>query len=67
LFCLCLIPLGGLFRTAGIIGFSINMLAGVFEMLPISPCDGKEVREWSWVIWALVFLPLMVIYLIVTF
>jgi hypothetical protein len=67
LFCLCLIPLGGLFRTAGIIGFSINMLAGVFEMLPISPCDGKEVRAWSWVIWALVFLPLIVIYLIVTF
>jgi Zn-dependent protease len=55
------------FRTAGIIGFSINMLTGVYELLPISPCDGKEVKEWNWIIWALIFIPLMVIYLIVTF
>jgi hypothetical protein len=65
--CLFLVPLGGLFRTAGIIGFSINMLQGVYELLPISPCDGKEVKEWNWIVWALIFVPLMVIYLIVTF
>jgi hypothetical protein len=67
LVCLCLVPLGGIFRTAGIIGFSINMLTGVYELLPIPPCDGKEVKEWSGIIWALIFIPLMVIYLIVTF
>ena len=67
LLCLCLVPLGGLFRTAGMIGFMINLLTGVFELLPVSPCDGSEVRAWSLFVWALVFLPLMALYLIVTF
>jgi hypothetical protein len=67
LLCLCLVPLGGLFRTAGMIGFMINLMAGVFELLPIQPCDGSDVRGWSRAIWALVFLPLVVIYLAVTF
>lgn len=67
LLCLCLVPLGGVFMTAGMIGFMINMLTGVFELLPISPCDGSDVRSWSLGVWALVFLPLMVFYLIVTF
>jgi len=64
--CLLLIPLGCIFRVAGIIGFSINILTSVFELLPISPCDGREVRSWDWRIWAIVFIPLMIIYLIVS-
>jgi Zn-dependent protease len=63
--CLWLIPLGGLFRTAGVLGFSINLLAGVFELLPVAPCDGKEIYRWNRYIWALVFIPLILFYFIV--
>jgi Zn-dependent protease len=67
LLCLCLVPLGGLFATAGMIGFMINLMTGIFELLPIQPCDGSDVSQWSRAIWALVFLPLMFLYLAVTF
>jgi Zn-dependent protease len=63
--CLLLIPLGGVFRTAGMLGFSINLLAGVFELLPVTPCDGKEVFAWNRFIWALIFVPLLLIYFLV--
>ena len=63
--CLFLIPLGGIFRTAGMLGFSINLLAGVFELLPVTPCDGKEVFAWNKFVWALVFIPLVLIYFLV--
>ena len=62
--CLLLIPLGGLLATAGAIGFSINLLQAVFEMLPIKPCDGTGVYQWNKVIWAVVFIPLIIIYFI---
>ncbi|MFA4825745.1 MAG: hypothetical protein WC593_11405 [Methanoregula sp.] len=63
--CLFLIPFGGIFRTAGMLGFSINLLAGVFELLPITPCDGKEVFSWNKFVWALVFVPLLLVYFLV--
>ncbi|MDP3563904.1 MAG: M50 family metallopeptidase [Methanoregula sp.] len=63
--CLFLIPLGGVFRTAGMLGFSINLLAGVFELLPVTPCDGREVFAWNKFVWALVFVPLILIYFLV--
>ena len=67
LLCLCIVPLGGLFAAAGMIGFMINLMTGIFELLPIPPCDGSDVRQWSRAVWALVFLPLMILYLAVTF
>ncbi|MGA7627674.1 MAG: hypothetical protein WCA60_04215, partial [Methanoregula sp.] len=63
--CLMLIPLGGLFSIAGIIGFSINLLQAVFEMLPIKPCDGKDVYHWNKAIWAVFFIPLILLYFLV--
>lgn len=63
--CLFLIPLGGIFSTAGMLGFSINLLAGVFELLPVTPCDGKDVFSWNKFVWALVFVPLLLIYFLV--
>jgi Zn-dependent protease len=62
--CLLLIPLGGLFSTAGTIGFSINLLQAVFEMLPIKPCDGRDVYVWNKAVWAVVFMPLLLVYFI---
>jgi hypothetical protein len=63
--CLCMIPFGGIWKTAGTIGFSINLLTAVFEMLPISPCDGKVVYSWDRLIWGVVTIPLLLLYFIV--
>ncbi len=64
--CLLLIPLGGLFRTAGMIGFLMNIVTAVFELLPIPPCEGKEIFTWNKLVWAGAFVPLFLIYLYMT-
>jgi hypothetical protein len=63
--CLCLVPLGGFWKTAGMVGFSINLLTAVFEMLPITPCDGRVVYAWNRLVWAGVFIPLILLYFVV--
>jgi|GEM_PF-1732940 len=63
--CLCMIPFGGIWKTAGTIGFSINLLTAVFDMLPITPCDGKVVYAWDRLIWGVVAIPLLLLYFIV--
>jgi hypothetical protein len=63
--CLCMIPFGGIWKTAGTIGFSINLLTAVFDMLPITPCDGKVVYAWDRLIWGVVAVPLLLLYFIV--
>jgi Zn-dependent protease len=60
---LFLIPLGGLFVIAGSAGFTMNLLNGVFSLVPVAPNDGVEIYAWNRVIWALVFIPLIVFYL----
>ena len=62
--CLLLIPLGGLFVTAGTIGFSINLLEAVFEMLPVTSCDGRGIYLWNKGVWAVIFIPLLLVYFI---
>ena len=47
------------------LGFSINLLAAVFELLPITPCDGKDVFSWNKFVWVLVFFPLVLVYFLV--
>ena len=58
-------PLGGIFNTTGMLGFSINLLAAVFELLPITPCDGKYVFPWNKFVWVLLFFPLLLVYFLV--
>jgi Zn-dependent protease len=60
---LFLIPLGGLFVVAGSAGFSMNLLNSVFSLVPVKPNDGVEIYAWNKLIWAGVFIPLIVFYL----
>jgi Zn-dependent protease len=60
---LFLIPLGGLFVIAGSAGFSMNLLNGVFSLVPVKPNDGVEVYAWNKFVWAIVFIPLIAFYL----
>lgn len=62
-FSLFLIPLGGLFVVAGSAGFTMNLLNGVFSLVPVAPNDGVEIYAWNRVIWACVFIPLIAFYL----
>ncbi len=64
---LFLIPLGGLFVIAGSAGFSMNLLNCVFSLVPVRPNDGVEIYAWNKLIWALVFVPVMVFYLYIYF
>ena len=60
---LFLIPLGGLFVIAGSAGFSMNLLNCVFSLVPVKPNDGVEIYAWNKLVWATVFIPLIVFYL----
>ena len=60
---LFLIPLGGLFVIAGSAGFSMNLLNCVFSLVPVKPNDGVEIYAWNKLIWATLFIPLIVFYL----
>jgi len=66
LLCLALVPLGGIFATAGILGCIMNLMTAVFEMLPIIPCEGKTVFSWKPVAWACFFIPVFIAYIVVT-
>lgn len=63
---LLLVPLGGLISTVGILGFSMNMLSTVYSLMPFEPMDGKKIYEWSKAFWALIFIPLLLFYLVMT-
>jgi len=58
-----LIPLGGLLTLIGQAGPSMNLLAAVFEMVPLSLLDGKKVYAYSKILWAAAFFPLLILYI----
>jgi len=58
-----LIPLGGVLTLIGQAGLSMNLLAAVFEMVPLSLLDGKKVYAYSKILWAAAFFPLLILYI----
>lgn len=54
--------LGGFVGSVGLAGFAVAFIMAVYEMLPINPMDGKEVRRWSQRAWHLYFIPVFLIY-----
>ncbi len=53
---------GGLQTLAGsigFIGFRVNSLLGVFNLLPIGPLDGAKVLSWNKVAWFAALIPLV--------
>lgn len=51
---------GGILYDIGVIGFPVNLFLAAFNMIPLMPLDGAKVFRWNKVIWAAVFLPLLV-------
>jgi len=59
---LLLLPLGGLAAFAGQTLFTMNLLNGVYSLVPFDPMDGKAVFDWNRSVWAAVFFPLLAVY-----
>ncbi len=41
----------------------MNLLNCVFSLVPVKPNDGVEIYAWNKLIWACVFIPVIVFYL----
>lgn len=57
-----LIPLGGAASTIGKLGASMNLLTAAYAMMPFVPMDGHRVYKWKKWVWAVLFLPTLVLY-----
>ncbi|MBN1455431.1 MAG: hypothetical protein JW945_04190 [Methanomicrobia archaeon] len=53
---------GGFAGALGFAGFNLAFIMAVYEMLPIRPLEGKEVRAWSRWAWRLYFFPVFILY-----
>ena len=60
---LALLPLGGLFAVAGAAGFAMNLVNSVFALVPVRPNEGVEIFAWNKAVWALLFFPMIAVYL----
>jgi len=54
----------GVWEVLGFVGLYINLFLATFNMLPIMPLDGAKVFQWSKARWAMIFVPLAVLVLI---
>lgn len=45
--------------TISLMGFSINMFLALFNLIPFGPLDGAKVFVWNKLVWAILFIPLL--------
>ncbi len=50
----------GIIGELGSVGFSINLFLAAFNMIPVMPLDGAKVFRWNKLLWAGVFVPLLI-------
>lgn len=61
-----LILFGGVIGEIGLLGFSMNLVTVVYNLMPFSPMDGKTIWNWSKVFWALLFIPVLLFFMVMT-
>jgi hypothetical protein len=61
-----LLPWNGLALGVGFLGCSMNLLAATYGMMPFEPMDGAKVFRWKRGMWALAFVPVIVLYFVLT-
>ncbi len=61
---LALVPVGGVVATIALLACSMNLLTAVYSFMPLSPMDGAHVFKWKKPIWAAVFIPMFILYML---
>ncbi|WP_459202630.1 site-2 protease family protein [Methanococcus sp. CF] len=46
-------------------GYFVNIFLAMFNMIPIYPFDGSKVMRWNFLVWAVIFIPLVLLYFFV--
>ena len=64
---LLMTPLGEAARSIGLLGFSMNMVTVVYSLMPFDPMDGKSIFAWNRAYWAILFLPITLLFIIATY
>ena len=64
---LMMTPLGGAARSIGLLGFSMNMVTVVYSLMPFDPMDGKSIFAWNRAYWAILFMPITLLFIIATY
>jgi len=59
---LALIPLGDLFALAGSVGFTINLIAAVYSLMPMDTMDGGAIWKWNHGVYLGLFVPMIIFY-----
>jgi Zn-dependent protease len=65
-FFLLLTPIGGTVATIALLACSMNLLTAVYSFMPFVPMDGSHVLKWKRPVWALIFLPMLALYIVMT-
>lgn len=58
--------IGGSLSEVGVLGFTMNMVTVVYSLMPFNPMDGKSIYEWNRRYWAILFIPISMLFVIVT-
>jgi Zn-dependent protease len=62
-----LVLFGGVIGQIGVLGFTMNLVTVVYNLMPFSPMDGKSIYDWSKLFWALLFVPILLFFVVMTF
>ncbi len=62
-----LIFFGGILAQIGALGFSMNLVTVVYNLMPFVPMDGKPIYDGSKLLWAMMFVPITLFFLVMTF
>ncbi len=57
-----MVLLGGIWAVAGGIGFTINLIAAVYSLMPIETMDGREIWRWNRGLYLVLFVPMVLFY-----
>ncbi|WP_424356948.1 M50 family metallopeptidase [Methanocella sp. MCL-LM] len=63
---LLLMMVGGAVAELGALGFTMNMVTVVYSLMPFNPMDGKSIYEWNRRYWAILFIPISILFIVVT-
>ncbi len=64
---LIMTPFGGPASSIGLLGFSMNMVTVVYSLMPFDPMDGKCIYAWNRAYWAVLFIPITLLFVIATY